>query len=88
MNPKLYEGFAAQHIADMHRDAAGSQAVARARGVHHVGDAPSRPRSLQGVDRVAAIIGAVRAFGLQGGQPAHQRRRDLERVDDHVRQAG
>jgi hypothetical protein len=60
MNPKMYEGLAAQHLAELHREAAGGQLVARARGDREFGGASTRLRVQPGRDGLAAMVAALR----------------------------
>jgi hypothetical protein len=60
MNPRMYEGLATDHLADLRREAAGSQMVARARDDRQVGGGGRRLDLHRGLDRLATTMRAVR----------------------------
>ena len=60
MNPKLYEGLAVQHVADLHREATGSRMVACADGGDQEDALGRRHRVRGGFESLAALIGALR----------------------------
>ncbi len=60
MNPRMYEGLAAQHLADLHREAVGSQMVAQAREDRQVGGRKPLLSMRHAFNGLATIVRAVR----------------------------